>query len=285
MRCGLVAFLLMTILAAKGTGQAREPEKTNVGNAAAEDHAEPAKLAQEAIDRLKSDGIAGFMGVAFSGRKGFLRQVDRAKAEAAFVTLHDFIVANHGKPLGEVDLVRTENVGSSVVRLTYVEKLERGIIVWYLDFYRNESEWRWTGLNAKNDKLNADFQPVRQNATFKDAATLAQHGIDGLKSNGVPKLLDAVFAAGKTVVNGARAQAELSVTSFYEKSVAPLGKPLGEFELLRAESIGESLVRFVYLQKFTEGVIVWKFSFYCASGEWKWQDLNLGEWGSVFVDK
>ena len=51
------------------------------------------------------------------------------------------------------------------------------------------------------------------------------------------------------------------------------GKPIGEVEFVRIESIGKSFVRFVYLEKYQRHAMVWKLTFYQA-GDWKLQDVN-----------
>ncbi|HEV3384273.1 MAG TPA: hypothetical protein VG097_05625 [Gemmata sp.] len=282
----LLAFILVATLTTKGSAKAEEPEKNNQSKPTAEDHAEPAKAAREAMESLRTNGVKGFMDVAFSDNKISFKKAERAGCESYFRNLHGSVVAKLGKPLNEIELVRTDVLGRSGVRFIYVEKLERSFLLWCLSFYRGaDNEWKWNGLNVKNNQLDSEFRPTQPDERHKKAAAIAKSGVDAVKANDIPKLLDAVFDSGKTVFTSDRSFAELSLTSNYQKAIAQLGKPCGEMELVRTEAIGQSLVRFVYLEKCEGGAAVWKFSFYCAGGEWKWQDYSLGEWASEFVDK
>jgi hypothetical protein len=281
-----LALILVATIATNGTGQTQEPEKQIQSKPTAEDHAEPEKAARDAMDHLRSNGIKGFMDVAFSGNKISFKRAERAGCESYFRNLHDSVVAKLGKPLNEIKMVRTDVLGRSGVRFIYVEKLERGFLLWCLSFYRGaDNEWKWNGLNVKNNQLNSEFRPTQPDERHKKAAAIAKSGVDAVKANDIPKLLDALYDSDKTVFTSDRSSTELSLTSNYQRAISHIGKPCGEMELVRTEAIGQSLVRFVYLEKCEGGAAVWKFSLYCVGGEWKWQDFSFGEWGSEFVDK
>jgi len=280
MRHGLIAGLLLVVFTAPGIG--REPEKPSTDTTPTENLGPAVKMAQEAIDGLKTNGVQGFIDVAFSGRKGFLPKADAAIGAAGFGKLYHDAVARQGKSLGEFELVRTDVVGRSVVRFIYLEKLERGAVIWHLAFYRGEAdEWRWVGFRM-NESLDAEFRPVKLDETHKDAVGLAQQAVEALKSDGVPKLLDNVLADGKTVIVAERPLAEEGLSSLRAKAIAVQGKPLGEVELVRTEAVGQSVVRFVYLEKCERGAHIWKFTLYRAAREWKWRDLNVSDYGSAF---
>lgn len=44
--------------------------------------------------------------------------------------------------------------------------------------------------------------------------------------------------------------------------------PMGEIEFLARESVGKSLVRYVYLEKWDRMAVVWKFTFYHGRDGW-----------------
>ena len=53
------------------------------------------------------------------------------------------------------------------------------------------------------------------------------------------------------------------------------GKSLGEVELVRRESVGESFTRFTYLERCERHAIVWRLGYYRTPDGWK---LNEFEW-------
>lgn len=68
-----------------------------------------------------------------------------------------------GKLLGEVELVRTERIGQSYLRLTYLERFERHGWMWQFVFYRTPAGWKNTGLNWDTNAtaINALFAVER----------------------------------------------------------------------------------------------------------------------------
>ncbi len=53
------------------------------------------------------------------------------------------------------------------------------------------------------------------------------------------------------------------------------GKSLGEVELVRRESVGDSFTRFTYLERCERHALVWRLGYYRAAEGWK---LNEFEW-------
>jgi hypothetical protein len=280
MQTCFVGFLILTGLAS-GDEQFRAPSiPTPLQPLTAEDYEPAARLAQEAMDRLKEDGFSGFMSEAFSGRSGSLRKSDRAQCEKQLDKIYRLMVARHGRTLDDIELVRTSTISRSVLRFTYMMKFERGPILWTLDFYRGEhGMWRWLSFNVGDDRIDQEFRPGNPSSDANVAASLARKGIEAIKDGGVSDLLDVVTESERTVISMDRDAFEAKFNALHRQATSALGKPLGEFDLIRTDVLGDSLVRFVYLERYEFGAIVWKFSFYDVSGQWMWFGLGLNELG------
>ncbi len=93
---------------------------------------------------------------------------------------------------------------------------------------------------------------------------------------GVPKLIEAISAPGKSLLlAGDRTGAVEGFVKLRDAACVSLGKSTGEFELIRTETCGKSLIRSAYLEKCERGGIVWEFTLYRAEKEWQWLNLNL----------
>lgn len=114
-----------------------------------------AKLAQAGIDGLKAGGVPGLFDVSFA-EGGNVLSVERGPLQERFVKLRQNVLAQIGKSAGEFELVRTEAVGTAVVRFVYVEKGELGAAVWKFTFYRPDRDWKWSNVNINTD-LIGDF--------------------------------------------------------------------------------------------------------------------------------
>jgi len=60
------------------------------------------------------------------------------------------------------------------------------------------------------------------------------------------------------------------------------GKPIGECELIRKERVGDSLMRFVILEKLERAVMIWTIRFYRLKGEWYFQGFDASDKADVF---
>jgi hypothetical protein len=108
------------------------------------------------------------------------------------------------------------------------------------------------------------------------AAAMAHAGIDRLKTDGVAGLCELAFLPGKSVNNLAdRQMATEHIQRLRDGITTRHGKSSGEFEFIRKEMIGASLVRFIYLEKLERSAVVWKLVFYRTAGVWKWKDLGV----------
>lgn len=274
MRHGLVALLM--IVASAAVADTAEPAMPPLGAPPPGPRDETDKLVQVALKRLKADGMSGVIEFAFDEKTGRPPAADkRAELEANFLRLRGAQVQRLGKSVGDPELLRAETSGRSLVRYLYAEPMERGPIIWQFSFYRSEAgEWQCFSFQTQ-DGTETEFRPLAADADFKDAKQVAQAGADALKADGVAGLFDVVFADGKNVIPAERGPAEKFFTKLRADAAAALGKSLGEIEPVRTETVGKSLVRFVYLDKYERGVAVWKFTLYRVGGEWKWRDVNV----------
>ena len=266
MRTALVAMLLA--LSAAALAPAADPAPPDT--AAAE------KLARKGIGRLKAEGVKGVLEFAFDEQTGSPpKEGVREKAEANFVKLRETVVGRYGKPIGEPQLVRTDVSGASLVRFVFLERLERAPLIWYLNFYRTAAGWRCLSLHI-TDIAEREFRPIKADAAgFADAAKAAQAGAAGLKASPVAGLFDRVFEEGKNVLPVERGPAETRLAKIRDDNLAALGEATGTVELVRAEAVGDALVRFVYLEKCERGALAWKFTLYRTGAGWKWRDVGL----------
>ena len=236
-----------------------------------------AELAEKAVKAIAESGPVAFAGVAFCDGATSLKKEDRPTAEAALALLAGQMEAQYGKRLGGLELASTDKLGRSLVRYTYIEKHERGPILWHFTFYRPEGgAWQWQEFNL-NDAWALVLHPVEKAGTgCAEAEKLSESGVAALKAGGVPKLIEVLFAPGKSLLRaGDRNSAVEGFVKLREAASAPLGKSSGEFELIRTKTCGTSLIRFAYLEKCERGGIVWEFTLYRAEKEWQWLNLTL----------
>ena len=60
-----------------------------------------------------------------------------------------------GKSLGEYDLIRETVLRPDLVRYVYVEKFERGFLVWLFVVYRTKDGWRLNTISWNPDLIHA----------------------------------------------------------------------------------------------------------------------------------
>lgn len=102
----------------------------------------PLQLVQEIVDKLKADDIDGVFAIAKKYTilpENEASVIDQVAQQCKFS--REAMIAKFGKPLGEVELVRTESLGKSLVRYVYLEKCERLAMTWQIDFYRGKDGW------------------------------------------------------------------------------------------------------------------------------------------------
>jgi hypothetical protein len=94
-------------------------------------------IAQRAMAKLKIDDPVGFNDVLTAG--GLPHNKTAFEQLKAF---RDGGVPRIGKPLGQVELVARERVGTSFVRYVYLERYEHGALVWTIASYRGVDGWK-----------------------------------------------------------------------------------------------------------------------------------------------
>jgi hypothetical protein len=153
-----ITTVFAVALAPASTGLERVPGASAVPPPVAIDPiVVPTRMAEEGIKRLKAAGVAGLCDVAFAEGKTVNNPADRAGAEIHFQRLRDAMTARYGKSTGELELIRKEMIGNSLVRFTYLEKLERGPVVWRFIFYRVDGGWKWKDLGT-TDNLETEYR-------------------------------------------------------------------------------------------------------------------------------
>ena len=262
------AAVLMILSAGVGTGRTSKSLTRNFDGAE--------KLVETAAKAIADRGPVAFADIAFCGGATSFKKEDRPTAEAALELLAIKMEARFGKRVGDLERVGTDKLGRSLVRYTYMEKHERAPILWQFTFYRPEGGgWQWHGFDL-NDAWVRGFHPAGGAVPCAEAETLSESGIDALKAGGVPKLIEAIFASGKSLLPaGDRNGAVELFVKLRDTASAPLGKASGAFELIRTETCGKSLIRYAYLEKCERGGILWEFTLYRAQKEWQWLNLSL----------
>jgi hypothetical protein len=72
-------------------------------------------------------------------------------------TFREEAVQHIGKPLGQVELVCREKIGTSFVKYVYLERYEHSALVWAVTFYRDANAWRAAQL-----EWSAEFRNLFQ---------------------------------------------------------------------------------------------------------------------------
>jgi hypothetical protein len=66
------------------------------------------------------------------------------------VQLHQQLVSRIGKVVG-VEFLGKEQIGRSFVRFSYLEKFERHAVLWTLDFYCPEADWKLNNIMISDE--------------------------------------------------------------------------------------------------------------------------------------
>jgi hypothetical protein len=110
--------------------------------------------AERAMAKLKIDDPVGFNDVlTAAGLPHNKASFDQLKA------FREGAVERIGKPLGQVELVGKERVGTSFVKFVYLERYERTALVWSLTFYRDADGWKAVQID-----WGGDVRPLFQKA-------------------------------------------------------------------------------------------------------------------------
>jgi hypothetical protein len=141
-------FALVGAAVCLSPATAREP---------ARDSAAVRQAADASMAKLADDSKGAFEDF----RRWFASPADSLSGlEVAYKSQREVATLAFGKPLGEVEFVREEFVGNSLLRLIYLEKFERNAIVWRLTYYRPNGQWFLHTLSW-DDKPQDLFEPTR----------------------------------------------------------------------------------------------------------------------------
>jgi hypothetical protein len=88
----------------------------------------------------------------------------------------------------------------------------------------------------------------------------------------VQQAYDGLFEG--TVFQRKQPQAKVMMVSQTRSALELLGAPTG-FEFLKAEPLGESIMRLLYVLKFEEQPMLWEFHFYMFNERWSVIKLNF----------
>jgi hypothetical protein len=254
------------IVAAMGTVQAPD---TRVADAE--------KTVQKGIAAIqRGEGISPFLDVLFDPDNSSLDGSHRKQLEAPFSLLILQMTEKRGKSLGKFEKARVDAVGRSLLRFVYMERRERGPMLWYFIVHQGEGgKWKWIGFNIK-DGWNEDLTTVKEtDGNCQEALKIGQRAMKSVKSGGVHALFDVCHAETNSILPpGMRTTHEVNFTNLHVTALARVGKSLDEIEIGRVETVAQSLVKLTFLEKHEKGVIAWSFTFYRTETGWKW--INIG---------
>lgn len=117
---------------------------------------------------------------------------------------------------------------------------------------------------------------MEQRSEHDAAKQYAQEAMDRLKADDIPGMF-AVLKKKLIWPASEFSPTEDTCKKHREALSARYGKALGEVELVGKEVIGHSFVRFVYLEKLERHVFVWRLTYYRASEEWRFSELEWSD--------
>lgn len=118
----------------------------------------------------------------------------------------------------------------------------------------------WLGSTGLTTAMTVPpAQPARQLAD-QAMNQVKQNDMDAAYATLMPHL---TWAQGVEHLLSARDQAKKM-----REALSHHDAPMGEIEFLNRETVGHSLVRFVYLEKWERTAMVWKFTFYRGREGW-----------------
>src|SRR5262249_33267142 len=132
---GLASAVVVWHMTRHDTPPATEPTPTSEAERATK------AVVETLLSKLKAGDLDGFASAARERMVG----ID----EPRFQQLRTHLVesrkqyqADYGNPTGEFELLSQQSASPSLVRLVYLEKFEKGGVVWYFFLYRAKDGWR-----------------------------------------------------------------------------------------------------------------------------------------------
>lgn len=117
-------------------------------------------------------------------------------------------------------------------------------------------------------------RPAEQPVPDPGAKALAAELIDKLKAGDIEKFATAVYANTYVMPDPEVVALRANLAKAREQHAKSHGKPTGEFELIREQTVSPSVVRVVYLEKFERGGVAWYFVLYHGPEGWKLADVK-----------
>lgn len=105
----------------------------------------PRLRSAEWMAKLKADDLVGFFVILETDPIATVTKPNEGMKQTLKLQRDEF-AKHQGRPIGDVELVRTETIGKSFLRLTYLDKFERHAMLWQFVFYRNADGWKLQGL-------------------------------------------------------------------------------------------------------------------------------------------
>jgi hypothetical protein len=116
--------------------------------------------------------------------------------------------------------------------------------------------------------------PPEKPAVDPAARKLAGELLDKLKSGDAEQFATALYANTYAFPDAERVVLQAGVVKAREQHAKSHGKSSGEFEPLREQVVGPSVVRLVYLEKFERGGVAWYFVLCRGSDGWRVADVK-----------
>ncbi|MCS7022230.1 MAG: hypothetical protein NZU63_10435 [Gemmataceae bacterium] len=113
-------------------------------------------------------------------------------------------------------------------------------------------------------------------AVDSEARQLVERCLSHIKNNRLEELTQEARASRAVVTDEDLQKFLTRLRNDRELALRNFGKPLGEYELLRATVASASLVQFVYLERFERGAIWWMFVLYRTPERWQLAWLDWG---------
>ena len=116
------------------------------------------KHSREAMEQLKTGGIETMLAV-LQRNPTLLPKGQEKEASQFYKSTEEARNTRFGKPVGEIEFVCKQSLSESMVRFVYLEKCERGAMIWRLTYYRIAGEWHFFEFNS-NDNREPWFRTV-----------------------------------------------------------------------------------------------------------------------------
>lgn len=102
------------------------------------------------MGKLKAGDIEGFASGTKVGMT-VLTETDFVKFKKSLIDSRTLFAKMFGSPTGEFELVRETPAGPSLMRLIYLEKYERGGVLWVFVLFHTKDGWRLSTVTWNQD--------------------------------------------------------------------------------------------------------------------------------------